>query len=172
MPPARVLLLGMMGSGKTTVGRALAARTGWPYLDNDELLAAAAGTDTATVSARGATALHDAEVQVGYRLLDRPPPFVAGLAASAVECPQVRRRVAAEAAGVYLRARVDTLVRRVGSGAGRPWLQPDPAAALRRLYHGREPLYREAARVLIDVDALSVDQIVDRILAALATGER
>lgn len=167
-PPARVLLLGMMGSGKTTVGRALSARTGWPYRDNDELLRELAGADTETVSQRGADALHLLEARVVHALLDQPGPYVAGLAASVVEQPDARARIARDGFGVYLRASVGTLVARVGDGGGRPWLKPDPRTALQRLYTGREPLYRQAARLVVDVDRLDPDQIADRILTALA----
>ncbi len=164
----RVLLLGLMGSGKSTVGRLLAGRTGWPYLDNDDLLRDLAGADAETVSRRGADALHRLEARVVLDLVARPGPFVAGLAASVVENDDVRRRVAAEALGVYLRARVDTMLSRLGSGAGRPWLAPDPRTVLTRQQKRRDPLFRQAARLVVDVDEITPEEIAERILAALA----
>jgi shikimate kinase len=165
MSGARVLLMGMMGSGKTTVGRLLSERTGWPYLDNDELLRELGGADTEALSHRGEDVLHRLEADVVLGLLDRPGPLVAGLAASVVTFEEVRRRLRAEALGVYLHASVEVLAKRVGEGEGRPWLKPDPVTALRRLYEGREPLYREAARLVVDVDELTPEQAADRILA-------
>jgi shikimate kinase len=163
----RVLLLGLMGSGKSTIGRLLASRTGWPYLDNDDLLRDLAGADAETVSRQGAEALHRLEARVVLDLIARPAPLVAGLAASVVENDEVRWRVAAEALGVYLRARVDTLRSRLGTGAGRPWLAPDPRTVLTRQLARRDPLFRQAARLVVDVDGATPDQIADRILAGI-----
>ena len=112
----RVMLMGMMGSGKTTVGRAISARTDWPYIDNDEMVARMTGVDTEALSLRGADVLHRLQAESVLAALDRPEPYVAGLAGSVVADPEVRRRVRAEAFGVYLRASVRTLVGRVGEG--------------------------------------------------------
>ena len=78
---------------------------------------------------------------------------MAGVAGGVVE----RRRTSALLRGtdafvVYLHAPVDVLVKRVGDGAGRPWLQPDPETALRSLFAGREPVYREVADLVVDTD--------------------
>lgn len=170
----RVLLLGMMGSGKSSVGRALAERTGWPYLDNDELLRRACGMSTPEVLRRGGEpALRDAESAALGEALAADPPVVAGVAAGVVTRAADRARLrAAPATVVWLRARLETLLARVGSGEGRPWLQPDPETALRRLAEGRDPLYTEVADVVVDVDELTPEQIADRLLPALAPHPR
>lgn len=171
MPPkaARVLLVGMMGAGKTTVGRALAERTGWPYRDNDELVAEIAGLDTRSLlEERGEPALRDAESQALRRALTTEPPFIAGIAGGVVMAADDRSRLHdADGLVVYLHAPVDALVERVGSGEGRPWLRPDPRTALQRLYDGREPLYREVADIVVDVEFGAPEDHAATILAAL-----
>jgi shikimate kinase len=73
---------------------------------------------------------------------------------------------------VWLRARVETLAQRVGDGAGRPLLGDDPAAALRRLYAQRRPVYEELAQVVVDVDGVDARTVADRVLAALPLDTR
>ncbi len=68
---------------------------------------------------------------------------------------------------VYLHTPVDVLVERVGDGAGRPWLQPDPETALRTLFAGREPLYREVADVVVDTSTGDADAHADQVVQAM-----
>ena len=167
--PVRVLLVGMMGVGKSTVGRAVAARTGWPYVDNDELVRRATGVPTKQVLDRfGEPALRTAESQALGFALALDPPVVAGVAAGVVEDPADRDRLRAGGHVVWLRATLDTLVRRVGPGDDRPWLRPDPRAALERLWAGRRPLYEYVATQVVDVDGAAPADIADEILAELA----
>lgn len=164
----RVLLIGMMGTGKSTVGHALVARTGWAYVDNDAELERVAGEPTLAVfDSEGPDALHALEVRVLMATLQRPPPLVAGAAASVVLSGVARTLLKENAYVVWLRARIETLAKRVGEGEGRAWLKPDPESALRELYEGRAPLYEEVADLIVDVDDISPDEVVDRILSAL-----
>lgn len=168
----RVILVGMMGAGKSTVGTALTERTGWPYLDNDELLERATGIDARTLAQRGEVELRAAESAALTEALRTPAPVVASVAAGVVEAEADRARLRAGGFVVWLRARIETLASRVGTGEHRPWLQPDPVAALRRLYAGRPEKYAEVAAYVIDVDDLPVGEVADRILSALrAAGE-
>lgn len=169
LAPARILLLGMMGAGKTSVGRAISSRTGWPYRDNDELVAQISGLDTrALLDQRGEPALRAAESQALELATTTPPPFVAGIAAGVVMATDDRERLrTVHGLVVYLHAPVDVLVERVGSGEGRPWLQPDPRSALQRLYDGREPLYREVADLVIEVASGTAEDHAAAILAAV-----
>ena len=169
MTPARVLLIGMMGAGKTSVGRALEERTGWPYRDNDETVAELEGIPTAELLERdGRDALRAAESRALSRVLERDPPLVAGVAGGVIESPQDRKRLASpDAFVVYLHAPIEVLVDRVGSGEGRPWLQPDPETAMRRLFDGRDPLYREVADLVVESQIGDAGQHADRILEAL-----
>jgi shikimate kinase len=161
----RILLVGMMGVGKSTVGRALAEQTGWPYVDNDELLHADTGVYGAELLARdGVQALRDAEAKVLTEILERDPPLVAGIAAGVVLRPDDRARLKAGGFVVWLRARTETLVQRIGGDQERAWLQPDPATALRELAAGRDPLYAEVADLIIDVDERSTADVATEIL--------
>jgi shikimate kinase len=159
----------MMGAGKTTVGRGIAAATGWPYRDNDELVTAAVGVDAPTLLDRdGVDALRDAESAALRLATTDPGPLVAGVAGGVVERPddvELLRRT--DAFVVYLHTPLEVLVERVGDGAGRPFLQPDPAAALRRLLTGREPLYREVADLVVDTATGGPDDHVRAVLAAI-----
>ena len=168
LPPARVLLMGMMGAGKTTVGAALSRRTGWPYLDNDELVRRGAGIDTRGVlDQRGVGALRFVERQALSAALIAEPPVIAAVAGGIVEDDADLERLRTGGYVVWLRAALDTLVARVGPGLDRPWLQPDPRTALAALYAGRAERYARAASLAVDVDALSPEEIAERIVAGL-----
>ena len=116
MAVARVLLLGLMGSGKTTVGQALASRLGWSYIDNDDLVEEFAGvTKASLVEAQGATELRAAEAQALRLAIRRPGPLVAGVAAGVVLDPDDAAPLEDppdDVALVWLRARIDTLAER------------------------------------------------------------
>lgn len=167
----RLLLVGMMGAGKSTVGEAIAARTGWPYLDNDELVHRATGcTAREILQADGEQALREAESAALTEALRLTPPVVAGVAGGAVLVRGDRQRIAAAPAVIWLRASVDTLLARVGADARRPWLQPDPRAAITRMAAVREPLYAAVADLVVDVDTEPPDRIAERVLARFASG--
>jgi len=164
----RVLLVGMMGVGKSTVGRIVASRLSWPYVDNDELLHAETGLYGADLLERdGERALRDAEARVLAEILTREPPLVAGVAAGVVLRSEDRTRMKDQAFVVWLRATVETLVRRIGDDHKRAWLQPDPAAALRSLATGREALYAEVADLTVDVDDLTAEAVAEQIVTGL-----
>ena len=173
-PVDKVLLLGMMGAGKSTVGAALAGRLGWPYLDNDVLLRRSTGrTGPELLAERGSDGLRAAESSVLTLLLGMPGPLVGGLPGGVVLDPVDRARlVGAGCTVVWLRASPAVLARRVGSGAGRARLGDDPAAALRALAAERDPLYAEVATVQVDVEVLPAGavarQLADLVLAARA----
>lgn len=169
-PAARkVLLVGMMGSGKTTVGESLAGRVGWPYLDNDAVLLRTAGSTAAhLLEAQGEQALRVAEQQVLTLLLGLPAPLVAGVPGGVVleESDRARLR-ASDAHVVWLRASPRVLARRVATGPLRPWLGEDPEAALRALAVVRNPYYEEVADQVVDVDVLTAGMAAKEVLAAL-----
>lgn len=164
----RILLIGMMGAGKTSVGEALARSTGWPFVDNDALVERATGTTAKEIhETRGKDALRDAEAAALIEGLKVPPPVIVDVAGGVVTRPADLQRLREGGFVVWLRARIETLARRVGTGAGRAWLRDDPEAALRRLYEGREQLYTAAASHIVDVDELTPEQVAERILGAL-----
>jgi shikimate kinase len=154
LEPTRVLLVGMMASGKTTVGHELAALTGWPYVDNDELVVSLAGQATPDVAAiRGADGLHMLEGFVVEEILAMDPPLIAGLPGSSIQAPPMRAAIREAGHVVWLRARMETLAARVGIGEDRPFFAGhDVLETLRRLNQGREPLYAATAHLTVDVD--------------------
>jgi shikimate kinase len=169
----KVVLVGLMGSGKSSVGRPLAAAMGWPYYDNDEELAARCGADVETVAdTEGLETLHGLEVRVLIDVLNRPAPLVASAAASVVTSAIARSLLQQNAYVVWLRGRLETLVARVGSGSGRPWLSGDPETRMRALAEGREPFFAEIADLTVDIDDSSVEELVGRILAELPSPGR
>lgn len=167
---SKVLLLGMMGSGKTTVGTALAARLGWPYLDNDVLLARSTGqTAPELLAASGSAALRAAESGVLTLLLGMPGPLVGGVPGGCVLEEADRARL--QSAGcpvVWLRSSPAVLARRVGSGAGRPRLGDDPAAALQALAAERDPLFAQVASYVVEADLQPAGSIAKQLAELVA----
>jgi len=164
----RVLLIGMMAAGKTTVGRAFEAATGWRYLDNDDLVLRATGRPTPEVlAAADEPTLRRVEAAALDEALAAPPPVVAGVAAGVIENRHLRRKMGERAFVVYLRAPVSVLAGRVGSGAGRPWMGDDPTSALVLLHEGREGLYTETADLVLDVEGVTPEDLAARIIEAL-----
>jgi shikimate kinase len=168
-----VLLVGMMGAGKTTVGRGLARRLRRPFHDSDEEIYARTGSTVPEIfAARGEAAFRAEERAVLAAALASGVPSVVAVAGGAVLDPDSRRRIGAAGAVIWLRARPATLARRVGAGAGRPLLAHDPAGALARLDARRRPVYRSVAGSVVDVDGVPADLVLDRAwrqaLAALA----
>jgi shikimate kinase len=162
--PSRVLLVGLMAVGKSTVGTILAHRLDARYLDNDALVAATAGASLQALLARdGKAGLRQAESAALGVALDTPPPVVAGVAAGVAESPSDRARLAtADATVVWLRASPETLAARVAGGGERPWLRPDPLAAFIRMQAERDPFYADVADLVCDVDDASADEIAGR----------
>jgi shikimate kinase len=168
----RILLVGMMGAGKTTTGQLVARRLGWGYRDSDADVAAATGLTVPELFARdGEAAFRRAEAAVLAGACADREPSVVSVAGGAVLSPDNRRLIVASGTVVWLRARPETLAARVGDGAGRPLLGDDPAEAVARLDAVRSPLYAEVADLVIDVDELAADAVADRIVETVhATG--
>jgi len=163
-----VLLVGMMGSGKSTIGLLLAERLGVPYVDNDEQVREATGRTVPQIAqAEGLAGVRAAEADYLRALLAHPDPMVAGVPAGVVLDPALRALLRAEGFTVWLRARPATLAARVGAGAGRPWLAGDPERVLATMDAERADLYAESARLVVDVDDLTAEQVTDQIVAAI-----
>jgi shikimate kinase len=168
-PPAdrRILLIGMMGSGKSTIGRALAARTGWPYHDNDDLLERAVGrTAREILGSDGEAAMRRAEADAVDAGLTEAPPAIVATAAGTVLDPQARDRIDGGGFVVWLHAAPDVLAERAAGGEHRPFLEDDPVGWFTRASHEREPAYREIADVTVDTGTTSVAEAVGAILEA------
>ena len=167
----RVVLVGMMGAGKTTVGRQLADRLGWSYLDSDTEVAAATGSTVPELfAAQGEAAFRAEESRVLADALSRTDPVVVSAAGGTVLSEENRQLLRRSGPVVWLRARASTLADRVGDGEGRPLLGADPATALAALDEVRRPFYAEVADAVVDVDDLAAGEVVERVLAATRAG--
>jgi shikimate kinase len=164
----KVLLIGMMGAGKTTTGHLLSDRLKWPYLDSDEEVEKSTGRTVPEIwKEDGEPAFRREEARVLDEACGSSGPAVIAVAGGAVLDPENRALIRRAGLVVWLRADVMTLAARVGSGSGRPLLDAGPAAALERLSAERSPVYAELADLVFDVDRLSPPQVVDRIVEAL-----
>ncbi len=169
-PGPRVLLIGMMGVGKSTVGTALSARTGWPYYDNDDLVVRATGKSAPDVlDDSGLGELRAVESLALVQALTIDSPLIAGIAGGVIDESADRERLReSDAVIVWLRAKIETLIARVGDGAGRPWLQPDPDAAMRKMYAGRAARYAAVASLVVDIDDLPPTVVAERVMGFLS----
>lgn len=163
-----IVLVGMMGSGKTSVGSGLARRLGWSFLDSDQQVEAMTGRTVPEIwRSDGEAAFRRLETQVLTDALASTTPAVVAAAGGTVLDDANRRLLAQHDPVVWLRARLDTLIARVGDGAGRPLLTDDPVRAMTRLDDERRPLYQSVADVTVDVDEGSADENVGRVLDEL-----
>lgn len=163
-----LVMVGMMGAGKTTIGRKLAQRLGLPFVDADHEIERAAGCSVAEIFERfGETEFRTGERRVIARLLAGPQAVVA-TGGGAVTDGETRRLIRERGVSVWLRCSLPTLLRRVSGRTHRPLLaQGDPAATLARLLAERSPLYAEA-ELAVDCGDDSTDATADRVMRALA----
>lgn len=164
-----VVLVGIMGAGKTSVGQVLAGLLGVPFVDSDHEIEAAAGLDIPEIFARyGESAFRAGEARVIARLLSGGPLVLATGGGAFIE-PGTRALIGARAVSVWLRAPADLVWQRVRGRPGRPLLAvPDPRARLEALIAERYPVYAEAD-VTVDSRADELHEAAARrIIAALA----
>lgn len=162
-----IVLIGMMGAGKSTIGRRLAARLGLPFIDADTEIEAAAGMSIPEIfEAHGEPHFRDGEARVIARLLEGGPAVLATGGGSFMR-EETRRRVGDKAVSIWLKADADVILRRVRRRADRPLLQTaDPEATVTRLISEREPVYQDADLTIASRD-VPHDKIVDECIAAL-----
>jgi shikimate kinase len=169
IPPTRVVLLGMMGSGKTSVGHALSALTGWPFVDNDALVQAETGrTARELLAERGEDAMRDAEAAALRRGLEVSPPAIVATAAGTVLDAENRRRIARGGHVVWLRARPEVLAARAAGAQHRPWLDDDPVAWFRAAAEERDGRYREVSDVEVDTERMRPAEAARQIVESLS----
>jgi 3-dehydroquinate synthase len=163
-----VVLVGMMGAGKSTIGRRLSARLHLPFLDADgEIELAHAGMTIPEIfAAHGEPYFRDGEARVIARLLDNGPAVLA-TGGGAFMREETRSRIGAKAISIWLKADADIILRRVKRRADRPLLQTaDPAATIGRLLEEREPVYRNADLTIWSRD-VPHEKIVDECIETL-----
>lgn len=152
-----LVLIGLMGAGKTTVGLECARRLGRPFVDTDDLVTRADGRTVAEIFAGdGETRFRELERVAVADVCASPTLLVIGCGGGTVLDPENRRALRAAGVVIWLRAPAATLVARVGNGATRPLLRDDPARALARLERLREPTYEAAAHASVDTEGLDV----------------
>ena len=161
-----LVLVGMMGSGKTTVGRAIAARLGRPLLDSDAMIEAREGRTVRDIfRSDGEDAFRLVEAAVLAEALAWPEMAVIAAAGGVVLRPENRRLLHdSRARVVWLRADPGLLADRVKGGSHRPLIDDDPEATLRQMYDDRAEMYREVADAIVTVDNRSVNEVVEAVL--------
>jgi len=171
-----IVLVGLMGAGKTTVGRRLAALLHLPFIDADEEIEKAAGLKVSEIFAlHGEEEFRRGERRVIARLL-QGPPHVLATGGGAFMNDETRALVRAHGTSVWLRADLDVLMRRVEKRDNRPLLkQGDPRATMERLMAERYPIYGEADLVVDSNNgphASAVTSVIRALAArAIATGK-
>jgi shikimate kinase len=162
-----IALVGMMGAGKSSIGRRLAARLDVPFRDADSEIEQAAGCSVADIFERyGESAFRDGERKVITRLL-REPPHILATGGGAFIDEATRQEIGSRATSVWLRAPLELLLARVGRRESRPLLRnADPREVMQKLLKEREPVYA-TADVSVDSEDGPHQTAVDRILLEL-----
>jgi shikimate kinase len=163
-----IVLVGMMGAGKSSIGRRLAAELGLPFVDADTEIEAAAGMTIPEIfEAHGEPYFRSGEARVIARLLDGGPQVLASGGGAFIN-PQTRALIRERSVSVWLKADVEVLLRRIRRRSDRPLLKTDdPEQVLRRLVDERYPVYAEADVTIYSQD-VAHEAIVADILTALA----
>jgi shikimate kinase len=170
MTVGHVVLIGLMGSGKTTVGRKLASAIGRRFVDTDEEVERRTGRTVREIfESDGEPTFRLIEHQTLADTLATPEPLVVAAAGGAVLRDDSRALLGEPHRIVWLRAEPELLIERVGRRRGhRPLIDHDPDLRLRQLWTEREPIYRSLADTTIDVTGKSVEGVCSEIAEALA----
>jgi shikimate kinase len=164
-----VVLVGLMGAGKTAVGRRLATRLEWPWHDSDAEIEAATGLTVRQLRDRdGVEAMHDLEAAQLLHALADPGPSVISAAASVIDAKGCRSALAArDLAVIWLRASPTVLAARFPAEDHRPAFGASPRAFLEEQAARREPLLRALDPIVIDVDRIDPDEAAARAIEGL-----
>jgi len=163
-PEMPIVLIGLMGAGKTSVGRRLAQKLGMPFVDADDEIEKAAGCSIPEIfDIYGENAFRDVEQRVIERLIGEGPMILA-TGGGAYMAERTRENIAENALSVWLRADLDTLVERTSRRNGRPLLEggESPRQVLEKLMAVRYPIYGNA-NVIVDTGQENMEITVDRV---------
>jgi shikimate kinase len=162
----RIWLVGMMGSGKSTVAAALAERLGWRCVDTDSLIEQRVGQRIAALwQEQGEAAFRSRESAVIAQVAGQAGPEVVSVGGGAVLDPANREVMSGSGLVVWLRAEVGTLATRIGTGETRPALGGDPAEGVARVDAVRRAFYQSVADVVVDVDDVAPEDLAAGIMA-------
>ena len=166
--PRSVVLIGLMGAGKTAVGRRLANRLDLPFIDADSEIEEAAGASISEIFAEhGEAYFRQGERKVIARLLENGPQVLA-TGGGAYMNPDTRANIKAHGLSVWLKADIKVLMKRVGRRDNRPLLAAgDPENVMKKLMEERYPVYAEAD-VTVESRDVPHDVIVGAVIDALA----
>ena len=171
--PENIFLVGLMGAGKTSVGRALAKYLGKAFFDTDQEIERATGVRIPII--------FDIEGEAGFRVreskvlaeLTQRQNIVLATGGGIVLSDENRRLLAQRGTVVYLRATADDLRKRTRNDKSRPLLRvADPLLRLQELHDQRDPLYREVANIVIDTGSQGINALMRRLVEQLATRMR
>jgi shikimate kinase len=163
-----IVLVGMMGAGKSSVGRRVALRLGIPFVDADHEIEKAAGMSISDIfTIRGEPEFRAGEARVILRLLESGPQVLATGGGAFVN-PDTRAAIAAKGISIWLKADPDVLMKRIRRRQDRPLLRTeDPAATLRKLLQEREPIYGQAD-LTVQSREVTHDRVVEEVVEAIA----
>ena len=166
-----VFLVGPMGSGKSAVGRQLAARLGLAFIDSDAAIEALTGVDIPYIFEKEGEGGFRARERDVLDVLTARPGVLVATGGGAVLDPDTRLRLRSRGCVVYLRTSVNQQLARPRRSGHRPLLRnPDPLGTLERLMQVRAPLYEETADLVVETDSRKVKSVVDEIERRLAEG--
>lgn len=163
---SHIVLVGMMGAGKSSVGRTLSRKLGRELFDSDEMIEARTGRTVRDIwAAEGEPAFRALETEVLRDAVASPEPSIIA-AAGGVVLSSANRDVlkGAGAHVVWLLADVELLLDRVKAGMHRPLLDEDPEGTLRKMYEDRNELYQEVADAIVSVDNRSINDVAGAVL--------
>lgn len=165
-----LVLIGMMGAGKTSLGRRLATALDLPFYDSDDEVEAAAGCSVADIFAtQGEAAFRDAEHLIIKRLLSAPRPTIISTGGGAFIQPRNHELIQRQGLSLWLDAPVEVLLKRTAKRNTRPLLrQGNPEETLTRLLQERGPVY-QTAHLRCDSSHGTLDQLTTRIISQIRT---
>lgn len=168
-PEGHIVLIGMMGAGKTTVGSRLARALDRPFVDSDvQVEHRTARTVREIFETDGEAAYRVIESEVLAEALGSEEPAVIAAAGGTILDPSNRERMKSHGTVVFLEARPTDLVQRVGGQDHRPLLRDDPAGVLCQMDEVRRPLYEATADHVVDVSSRTPDEVVEEILQVVS----
>ena len=169
-PAPHLVLVGLMGTGKSTVGRRIAHKLGWEFLDTDDEITRTTGRSVRQIfELEGEDFFRQLEHDVLAAAWQLSTPHVIAGAGGIILRNDNRELLKTAQHVVWLNAPLPVLVERIGQRAAkgdghRPLIDGNPAERLRKLYLERESLYREVSTVEIDVEGLQVQEVIDKVL--------